>query len=201
MAMRILLPSIILLLAACSTETEPTANSTAAEPPSREATAPVEAPSSVAAPMPLPAATPVVVPPADSDGDSSATKGGDGSPITLAALRPEDGGRIEGELACEFVRRSGHTIFLALGDVVDTARAQGVYRVGDYAEVVVMNRTGGFNAMSAGATFGGRGMTLTIDRGERIATDSEQTSHVATLRAQRADGAEREYDGSWTCGP
>ncbi|NIJ24191.1 hypothetical protein [Sphingomonas japonica] len=142
-----------------------------------------------------------MVPPSDSDGDSSATTGGDGSAVMLVALQPEDTRGLEGELGCDFVRRSGDTVFIALGYVADAGKAQGVYRVGDSSEKVVMTRPGGFNAMSAGGTFAGRGMTLTIERGEAIPTDSEQTSHMATLRAQRGDGAERSYDGSWTCGP
>lgn len=129
------------------------------------------------------------------------TQGGDGSQIALAPLQPEDAADLPGELACGFrIADARQSLMIARADVGDDARGVAVIRNGGYAERLMARSAGGFGAMERGASFGGRGMTVTIDRGERV-SGGESPAYSATLLAQRADGAERRYQGLWTCGP
>jgi hypothetical protein len=129
------------------------------------------------------------------------TRGGDGSDIALAPLQPDDAADLPGELACSFrLADARQSLMIARADVGDDARGVAVIRNGGYAERLMARSDGGFGAMEPGITFGGRGMTVTIDRGERR-SGGESPDYAATLLAQRADGAERRYQGLWTCGP
>lgn len=122
-----------------------------------------------------------------------------GPPITLAALRPDDA-RLEGELRCGF-EREGRLLLLAAADVDPAARAAAVVRNGEVVERLVARAEGGFNALTRGGGFGGKGLTALVTRGAREDTGTEETRHRATLRLNRADGAVRVYRGIWSCGP
>lgn len=145
-------------------------------------------------------------PTSETTGNASAaaegeTVGGDGSKIALAPLQPDDATGLPGELACSFrLADVRQPMLIGRADVDDEARGVAVIRNGDYVERLVARSAGGFGAMERGIAFGGRGMTVTIDRGERV-SGGESPSYDATLLAQRADGAERRYRGLWTCGP
>lgn len=129
------------------------------------------------------------------------TQGGDGSEIALVPLQPDDAADLPGELACGFrLADARQSLMIARADVGDEARGVAVIRNGGYAERLMARTAGGFGAMERGISFGGRGMTVTIDRGERV-SGGESPAYAATLLAQRADGAERRYQGLWTCGP
>ncbi len=129
------------------------------------------------------------------------TKGGDGSEIALTSLQGEDARGLTGELACSFrLADVREPMLIGRAGVGDDARGAAVIRNGGYVEQLVAREPGGFGAMERGLTFGGRGMTVTIDRGNRV-SGGEAPSYDATLLAQRADGAERLYSGLWTCGP
>lgn len=133
---------------------------------------------------------------------NAATIGGDGSAIELAPLRADDTAELAGELACSFAADGAKAALLvARADVVDDAQGRAVIRIGDYTETLATRATGGFNAMEKGGVFAGRGMTLTLRRETRVPGAGEAVLYRATLRAQRADGAERVYPGLWTCGP
>ena len=147
---------------------------------------------------PLRAEEPVVNAPEPAIGE---TEGGDGSEIALAPLQRDDAAELPGELACSFrLADARQSLMIARADVGDDARGVAVIRNGGYAERLMARSAGGFGAMERGIAFGGRGMTVTIDRGERR-SGGESPAYAATLLAQRADGAERRYQGLWTCGP
>jgi hypothetical protein len=168
---------------------------------SPEAALPAEEPAAPAAAISAPASAPSAVVSAQSP-----TSGGDGSAIVLTALTEADyaANPLQGELGCSFAATRGGAPLLAARGFVDDAsgRAQGLARVGDYAERLVGTAPGGFDAMIAGARFGGRGMNYTINlTGEAPASRGESPANPATLLLQRADGAERTIPGTWTCGP
>lgn len=131
------------------------------------------------------------------------TRGGDGSEITLQPLRVEqlDGVDLSGELACSFADADGATLLLARADVVPDGMVRGVLSNNGHVEALVNGRAGGFNDLLDGITMAGKGLVVQLQRGESQPTGDESTQHGATLTVQRADGAERRYDGTLTCGP
>ncbi|WP_188055828.1 hypothetical protein [Sphingosinithalassobacter sp. CS137] len=151
-------------------------------------------------PVPLPADE---MEPAEAPvGTGSATQGGDGSPLVLAPLAPEDGADLEGELACSFApERGGTPVLLGKGTVGVAERPQAVVRLGDTPQRLIGAEDGGFGYLTRGGRYSGRGLTVTITRDSEISTGHEGSLHGATLLAQRGDGAERSWEGFWTCGP
>jgi hypothetical protein len=132
------------------------------------------------------------------------TEGGDGSSITLSALSAADidGARLSGELGCSFEGDPSSVLLIAKGDVASSAAAQGVVKVGDYVEAIINREGGGFDALSDGANFVGKGKTIQIVVGQALPTlGGEAQTRKATLSYQRADGASRRLSGLWTCGP
>lgn len=180
--------ALALALAACSPK--PVADK--AEP----APAPAAAKPPPAVPAPPPAAPPVAPPVAPSP-----TVGGDGSPIQLSGLTSADleGDRLEGELGCGFSAGNAALLLVAKGDVGSRDPAFGLVKVGDYVERVAA--PGGFDGMVKGATFGGRGKTVTIAVTGPARGGGESPPRPATLTYDRADGARRVIAGEWTCGP
>ena len=55
--------------------------------------------------------------------------------------------------------------------------------------------------MVKGATFSGQGKTITIALTGKAIGDGESPAYPATLTYDRADGARRVIEGTWTCGP
>lgn len=179
-----------LALAACSqqkTEDQP-----AAPPALDEVRTPAVAP---AVPAPVTAA------PNDGPPDGG-TVGGDGSEIQLSGLTQADlqANRLEGELGCGF-RSGGGTdpLLHALGYSGIKEPAHGLVKVGGYVERVVA--PGGYDAMVNGATFNGQGKVIRIAITGKPIGGGESPPYPATLTYQRADGAERVFTGTWTCGP
>jgi len=146
---------------------------------------------------------PVDAQPAAPVTEAGQTVGGDGSEITLQSLGREqlDGVDLHGELACSFADADGATLLLARADVVPDGIVRGAVNNNGYLELLGNGRAGGFNDLSDGITLSGKGLTLELQRGESRPTGDETTQHAATLVVQRADGAERSYDGTLTCGP
>lgn len=171
----LLLPAMLVSIAACADRDAAPGNETAVVPVNKLASAPD-----------------VVV---------NETVGGDGSGIELSPLQPQDRAELSGELACGFATspRSG-AILIGRGNVASDERATAMIRIGDYPERLFA-REPGYGAMERGTVFSGRGMTVTIERAARVAGGGEQLAYQATLLAQRADGAERRIAGLWTCGP
>ena len=131
------------------------------------------------------------------------TIGGDGSQIMLEGLVPAQVESVDlpGELACSFTDIDGAVLLLARADVLPDGTVRGVVNNHDHAELLGNGRAGGFDDLADGITLSGKGLTLVLARGESVSTGDESTRHVATLKAQRADGAERTWTGALTCGP
>nr|WP_295111597.1 hypothetical protein [uncultured Caulobacter sp.] len=177
--------ALVAVLAACSqqkTEDQP-----AAPPASDEVRTPAVAP---AVPAPVTAAP-----------NDSPTVGGDGSQITLSGLTQDDfaANKLEGELGCSFRAEGTDPLLYALGYSGLKEAAHGLVKVGDYVERIVA--PGGYDAMVNGATFSGQGKTIKIAITGKPAGGGESPAYPATLTYDRADGAKRVIEGTWTCGP
>jgi hypothetical protein len=131
------------------------------------------------------------------------TIGGDGSEVVLSSLSAGDleTAKLEGELGCSFTTAiSDAPLLIAKGNVGSKESAWGVVKVGDYVEQV--SAGGGFNAMVRGVTFAGKGKSIRIaPTGEKASGGGESPPVPATLTYDRMDGAKREIEGFWTCGP
>ncbi|KCZ55393.1 hypothetical protein HY29_12720 [Hyphomonas beringensis] len=152
----------------------------------------------------VPALTPAETgEPLDKAGTSE-TIGGDGSNIQLLPITADTDLDVEGELGCSFQTEPDNALlFVAKANVGDEFRPRGGINNNGYAETLTGVETGGFSALETeGGKFGGKGMTLTLTPNEKRVNDGTETvSHSADLLVQRADGAERTYQGVWTCGP
>lgn len=130
------------------------------------------------------------------------TRGGDGSPIELAALTEADvsGAKLKGELACSFAAdEAAQPILHAQGDVASTEPSRGIVKVGDTIEAASAN--GGFDAMAKGTKFFAKGLELRVALVGPAPGGGESPPRPATLTADRADGAQRVFAGLWRCGP
>lgn len=145
-----------------------------------------------------PTAVAPVVPVADEP-----TGGGADSQIKLQPLSAArlDGVDVPGELACTFADADGAMLLLARADVVPDGAVRGVVNNNEVVETLGNGQAGGFNDLSDGITLTGKGLVVELERGASRPTGNETTEHVATLKVQLADGAERSYDGILTCGP
>lgn len=133
---------------------------------------------------------------------ATATRGGDGSAIELSVLDPEEIGEISGELGCSFTFRGSDTLLLVAKGYVGLPEANlGRVKIGDYVETVTSSETG-YDSMVEGAEFNTRGMVIRITTGADVEGETnEAIVQNAELTAMRTDGAERSYQGEWTCGP
>ena len=187
------------LAAACNSETAPPDS-----PPSASA--------SDAAVTPTPE-VPSEAPPAEMvtgvpDGEpiDSGTIGGDGSDLRIDPLTNADvvGANLRGELGCSFTRTGDKPpLVMAKGDVGGPDRAVAVVRFAGSAERMTSTEDGGFDAIVDGGRFATRGLTIDIRRGKAPmpGATGESPPYPAAMRAMRADGAERSFNGTWTCGP
>ena len=121
------------------------------------------------------------------------------------ALLPEDieGAALSGELGCSFNEgASGLPLLVAMADVRDEARAEGVLRIGLSTVRLRAEETGGFNALIDGERFTSGDLTATVavvsseplGEGESPPRAATLTLASDPLRAQR-------IEGRWTCGP
>jgi hypothetical protein len=190
-----LLSAALLFIAACSQE--PIADNRAIGSAPTDNGQPAAAPAPSAA-----AATPTSEPTPEASPVANETIGGDGSQIRLLPLEAGDAEEIEGELACSFSADGARAaILIGRADVGKDARAFAAVRNAGVLETLAGTATGGFGAMEKGASFAGKGLTVRITRQARLQTGDESSAHRAVLLAQRADGAERRFQGIWTCGP
>lgn len=135
-----------------------------------------------------------------SDADAeSATVGGDGSEIRLDPLGEADLAGLAGELACSFAVDDQSPLLLARGNVGSDQGAQGVVKVAGYVERVTA--PGGFDGMLDNPTFRGQGKTVRIETTGEAIGGGESPPRPATLTYLRADGASRNFEGQWRCGP
>lgn len=130
------------------------------------------------------------------------TRGGDGTPIELAALGEADltGARLKGELGCSFTTdATAPPILVAKGDVATRDPARGIVKVGD--AIASIAATGGYDAMADGTNFFAEGLQLRVALTGAAQGDGESPPRPATLTLNRADGARRVIAGVWQCGP
>ena len=181
---------VALALTACSqqkTEDQP-----AAPPAPDEVRTPAVAP-----------AVPAPVTAAPNDGTlSNGTVGGDGSQIQLSPLLRADfeANKLDGELGCSFNSGGGtDPLLYAVGYSGVKAPGYGLVKVTGYVERIVA--PGGYDAMVNGTTFNGQGKTIKIALTGKATGGGESPAYPATLTYDRADGAKRVIEGTWTCGP
>lgn len=132
------------------------------------------------------------------------TVGGDGSEINLTPLgyAQIEPANLQGELGCSFSRETDtNPILVARADVVPEGLVTGVVAVNAYPERIAQANAGGFDDLADGIELSSRAMTLQLDVLGEDRSDSEQSVRPATLTVMRMDGAERIYEGMWTCGP
>ena len=129
------------------------------------------------------------------------TVGGDGSQIQLEELTQEDveGADLSGELVCNFLGDGALPLLYATGVVASDDPAQGVVKVSGYVERIAA--PGGFEGITDDPTFTGQGKTISIAMTGPATGEGESPARPATLTYERADGASREFDGLWQCGP
>lgn len=179
-----------LTLAACSPKTE---DQPTAPPVPDEVRTPAVAP---AVPAPVTAA------PADGAAPGGATVGGDGSQIQLSPLLRADfeANALKGELSCGFNSGGGSDpLLFATGFVGSKEPAQGLVKVGTYVERIAA--AGGYDAMVNGVTFTGQGKVIKVAITGKATGGGESPAYPASLTYDRADGAKRGVEGTWTCGP
>jgi len=150
---------------------------------------------------PAPAQPMSTAPAAPAPASPGATVGGDGSDIQLDTLSEADlrEAALPGELACSFAASKDTPLLVAAGNVGGDDPAQGIVKVSGYVERI--GAPGGFNAMTDGTTFNGKGKTIEITMTGAASGGGESPPRPATLTYQRADGASRAIDGMWQCGP
>jgi hypothetical protein len=148
-----------------------------------------------------PAVSPAVPAPVTAAPVENATVGGDGSPIQLSGLTRADfeANALKGELGCSFRTDAADPLLAAYGFVASKEAAQGLVKVGTYVERIAA--PGGFDALVKGATFNGQGKTIGIAITGPAKGGGESPPYPATLTYDRADGAKRVIEGTWTCGP
>lgn len=120
-------------------------------------------------------------------------------PIGLRPLKAGDTAELPGELGCSF-QAGADTLFAARADVGEDERATGVINSGEVQRLFGQVK-GGFGSLEKGAELTAQGMKVSLDRGKRIETGTEEGRYEAMLTILRMDGGKRVYDGVWSCGP
>jgi hypothetical protein len=113
-----------------------------------------------------------------------------------------EGAALAGELACSFAEPGAEgPLLVAAADVIDQARAEGVFKLGPSTLRLRGAETGGFNAMVHGARFTSGEIEARVTvTSETPTDDSESPPLPARLEIASPAGTER-IDGEWTCGP
>jgi len=125
-------------------------------------------------------------------------------PQARQALLAEDiaGAALAGELSCAFVERgAANPLLVASADVIDSARAEGVLRLGPSVLRLRGAATGGFNAMVYGALFTSGELEARVTVTSRTPTgDGESPPLPARLEIDSPAGLQQ-VEGEWICGP
>lgn len=132
------------------------------------------------------------------------TVGGDGSAINLTPLgyAQIEPANLKGELGCSFSRQTdAGPLLVARADVVPDGLVTGVVALAGTPERIAQANAGGFNDLLDGIELSSRGMTLRLETTGEDQSEGEGSIVPATLTVLRGDGAERIYEGNWTCGP
>lgn len=120
------------------------------------------------------------------------------------ALAPEDieGAALAGELACSFAEDGAEgPLLVAMADVTDAARAEGVLKLGPSTLRLGAAEAGGFNAMVHGARFTSGDLDArVVVTSDRPAGGGESPPLPARLEIAGPAGTQQ-IEGEWTCGP
>jgi hypothetical protein len=143
--------------------------------------------------------------PDDTDETNMGVTGDDAGLSTLQPVSAEDVSMLEGELVCSFsTSDENNTLLVARADVSENGRATAAINNDGFALQLYGEQLGGFSGLEEdGGTFAGEGMVIVVELGDAAlgGSDTEQSSQVATMTVNRADGATRTFDGEWVCGP
>lgn len=113
-----------------------------------------------------------------------------------------EGAALAGELGCSFTQAGASgPLLVAMADVTDAARAEGVLKLGPSALRLRGADVGGFNAMVHGARFtSGELETRVAVTSETPTDDSESPPLPARLEIASPAGAQQVV-GAWSCEP
>ena len=147
-------------------------------------------------------------PAAGASASAAATRAPPDSALAARQVRPAlvaediEGAALTGELACSFTQGGADgPLLVAMADVTDAARAEGVLKLGPSTLRLRSARTGGFNAMVHGARFTSGDLEARVVVTSQTPTDdSESPPLPARLEIGSPAGTQR-IDGEWTCGP
>lgn len=119
-------------------------------------------------------------------------------------LVPEDieGAALTGELACSFTQRGGTgPLLVAMADVTDTARAEGIFKLGPSALRLRGAEAGGFNAMVHGARFISGDLEARVVVTSDTPTGGGESPPLPARLEIGSPAGTQQIDGEWTCGP
>ena len=128
--------------------------------------------------------------------------------LAAARVRPtlltEDiaGAALIGELACSFTQREAEDpLLVALADVFDDARAEGVLRLGPSVLRLRASEAGGFNGMVRGARFTSGDLTARVVVTSETPTGGGESPPLPARLEIASPAGSQQIDGEWTCGP
>lgn len=109
---------------------------------------------------------------------------------------------LAGELGCSFAERGADgPLLVAMADVLDEARAEGVLKLGPSTLRLRAVEPGGFNAIVRGARFASGDLEArVVVTSDTPTAGGESPPLPARLEIGSPAGTQR-IDGEWTCGP
>jgi hypothetical protein len=109
---------------------------------------------------------------------------------------------LSGELACAFSERgAAGSLLVAMADVDDDARAEGLLRLGASTLRLRADETGGFNAMVHGAGFTSGDLAARVSVTSETPTAGGESPPLPARLEISTDAGSQIVDGEWTCGP
>ena len=122
--------------------------------------------------------------------------------VELGALQGDAGREhLQGELGCSWLDAEGTRRLAAAANVGSDQRGTAVAVFDGRTVPLAARDAGGFGALEHGTTFEGEGFVVTVGRGARIATGTEEGRFEARLAVKRDGAPVWSEDGTWTCGP
>jgi hypothetical protein len=109
---------------------------------------------------------------------------------------------LPGELACAFTERGATgSLLVAMADVVDDARAEGLLRLGVSTLRLQADDTGGFNAMVHGTSFTSGDLAARVTVTSKTPTAGGESPPLPARLEISTDAGSQRVEGEWTCGP
>ena len=126
------------------------------------------------------------------------------APQVRPALVAEDieGAALAGELACSFTQLGAEgPLLVAMADVTDAARAEGVLKLGPSTLRLRGSEAGGFNAMVRGARFTSGDLEARVVVTSQTPTDDSESPPLPARLEIASPAGSQQVGGEWTCGP